>query len=328
MTKLDEKDAKILRGISFGAAIFTLIVALTMLLGIIQLKAMDPLDNPAIVSVKEEFDRDHENAVKAEQVRALDLMARKAYFSSRRQVETGSWLLLAGALVFVVCQRLIAGAARDLPSPPGEKQDQSTVNIKYARYLAGTVAVLTLAAIVSSFVLRSNLPDLSGKALARSEKKEKAKDKKEEAAIASAESFNPDPVNFPFFRGQDGRGIAGGSDYPVEWNAEEGRNIKWKTAVPMNGKSSPVIWGDKLIITGAEGNQCEVYCIDKNTGAILWTAPASGLLVSRIFHLILTTTQVLQLRRPLPTVNLSVQSLRTVTLYALIWTANSNGERI
>ncbi|MDX9726031.1 MAG: PQQ-binding-like beta-propeller repeat protein [Bacteroidales bacterium] len=277
MTKLDEKDLKILRGISFGAAIFTLIVALTMLLGIIQLKAMDPLDNPAIVSVKEEFDRDHENAVKAEQVRALDLMARKAYFSSRRQVETGSWLLLAGALVFVVCQRLIAGAARDLPSPPGEKQDQSTVNIKYARYLAGTVAVLTLAAIVSSFVLRSNLPDLSGKALARSEKKEKAKDKKEEAAIASAESFNPDPVNFPFFRGQDGRGIAGGSDYPVEWNAEEGRNIKWKTAVPMNGKSSPVIWGDKLIITGAEGNQCEVYCIDKNTGAILWTAPASGL---------------------------------------------------
>ena len=93
MKRLDEKDLKVLRGISTGAGIFTLIVALTMLLSIIQLKTMDPLDNTAIVSIKEEFDKDPENTVKAEQVRALDLMARKAYFSSRRQVETGSYLL-------------------------------------------------------------------------------------------------------------------------------------------------------------------------------------------------------------------------------------------
>jgi len=84
MKKLDEKDLKVLRGISTGAGIFTLIVALTMLLSIIQLKTMDPLDNTAIVSIKEEFDKDPDNTVKAEQVRALDLMARKAYFSSRR----------------------------------------------------------------------------------------------------------------------------------------------------------------------------------------------------------------------------------------------------
>ncbi len=92
------------------AGIFSLIVALTMLLSIIQLKSFDPLDNPAISSIKEEFDKDPENPVKAEQVRALDLMSRKAYFSSRRQVETGSYLLLAGAAIFILCQRLIAGS--------------------------------------------------------------------------------------------------------------------------------------------------------------------------------------------------------------------------
>ena len=157
MIKLDEKDLKILRGISTGAGIFTLIVALTMLLSIVQMKALDPLDNPAIVSVKEEFDKDHENAVKAEQVRALDLMARKAYFSSRRQVETGSWLLIAGAVIFVLCQRLIAGSEKNLPSLPGEKSDQVTDKARYAKYLAGTVAVLTVAAIISSFILRKDL---------------------------------------------------------------------------------------------------------------------------------------------------------------------------
>jgi len=277
MIKLEEKDLKILRGISTGAGIFTLIVAITMLLSIVQLKALDPLDNPAIVSVKEEFDKDHENAVKAEQVRALDLMSRKAYFSSRRQVETGSYLLLAGAVIFIICQRLIADSEKNLPSVPGEKTDQSTENIRYAKYLAGTVAVVTVAAIVSSFILRNELPDLSGKSIARAEKKKDKKEKTKGLESVDIDNFSPDPTNFPFFRGQDGRGIAGGTGYPVEWNAENGTNIKWKTTVPKNGKSSPVIWGDKLIVTGAEGNDCEVYCLDKNTGEILWAAPASGL---------------------------------------------------
>ncbi len=80
-----------------------------MIFSLIQLKTINPLDNPALLSVKEQFDRDPDNRDKAEQVRAMDLMARKAYFSSRWQVETGSYLLLAGAIVFVLFQRLIAG---------------------------------------------------------------------------------------------------------------------------------------------------------------------------------------------------------------------------
>ena len=183
MKRLDEKDLKVLRGISTGAGIFALIVALTMVLSIIQLKTMDPLDNSAIVSIKEEFDKDPENTVKAEQVRALDLMARKAYFSSRRQVETGSYLLLAGALIFVLCQRLIAGSEKSLPSIPGERQDQVSGKVRYTKYLAATVALLTVAAIISSFMLRSNLPDLSGKSTARAEKaSERKKEKKKERA--------------------------------------------------------------------------------------------------------------------------------------------------
>lgn len=277
MIKFDEKDLKILKGIGTGAGIFTLIVALTMLLSIIQLKTIDPLENQAIVSIKEEFDRDHENAIKAEQVRALDLMARKAYFTSRRQVETGSYLLLAGAAIFLICQRLIAGSEKDMPSIPGERQNQVTTNIRYAKYLAGSVGVLAVAAIISSFILRSNLPDLSGKSMAKAEKGEKKKKRAEEERMAVAEIFNPDATNYPFFRGHDGRGIAGGTGYPVEWNGENGTNIKWKVQIPKNGKSSPVIWGDRLFVTGAEGNACEVYCLDKNTGEIMWTAPASDL---------------------------------------------------
>lgn len=275
MKKFEDKDIKILRGISNGAGIFSAIVALTMLLSIIQLKTIDPLDNPAIVTIKEEFDKDPENVLKAEQVRALDLVARKAYFSSRRQVETGSYLLLAGAVIFVLCQRLIAGSEKSIPAIPGERQDQVSGNIRYSKYLAGSVAVLIVVAIISSFMLRSNLPDLSGKRTAKAGEKVNKKEKNEGKSVA--DSFKPDATNYPFFRGQDGRGIAGGEGYPVEWNGENGTNIKWKIKVPKSGKSSPVIWNNKIFITGSDGAVSEVYCINKKTGEIEWTATASGI---------------------------------------------------
>ncbi|HOP00040.1 MAG TPA: hypothetical protein PK766_10800, partial [Bacteroidales bacterium] len=97
MIKLTNKDTDILKGVSHVAGIFTLIVALTMLFSLIQLKTIDPLDNPAFASLKEEYDKDPDNANRIEQVRAMDLMARKAYYSTRRQIETGSYLLIAGA---------------------------------------------------------------------------------------------------------------------------------------------------------------------------------------------------------------------------------------
>jgi outer membrane protein assembly factor BamB len=90
-------------------------------------------------------------------------------------------------------------------------------------------------------------------------------------------TFKPDKTDYPFFRGQDSRGIAGGSGFPTDWNAESGKNIKWKTAIPETGKSAPVIWDNKIFITGAEGKECKVICIDKKNGERLWSANASGI---------------------------------------------------
>ena len=38
-----------------------------------------------------------------------------------------------------------------------------------------------------------------------------------------------------------------------------------------------MIWDEKIFITGAEGNQCDVYCIDKNSGSVLWTGSAANI---------------------------------------------------
>lgn len=264
------KNTDLLKKISLIAGVFTFIVALTMIFSIIQLKTIDPLDNPVLTEIKEQYDSDPDNAVKAEQVRAMDLMARKAYFASRRQAETGSYLLLAGAAVFFFCQYLLYGNKKTIPGIPGQLPDETDIRTKRMKHILVSVSAIVAMAIISSFLLRDNLPDLARK---------RASKKTEKAArhVAVRDSYEPDPINFPFFRGQDSRGIAGGSDYPMNWDGESGSNIKWKLQIPKDGKSSPIIWGDKLFVTGAENMQCEVYCIDKVSGEILWSASASGI---------------------------------------------------
>ena len=281
MIKLTDKETDILKVISQIAGIFTVIVALTMIFSLVQLKTINPLDNPVLVSVKDQYDKDPENANKAEQVRAMDLMARKAYFASRRQVETGSYLLLTGAIIFLLCQRLIAGNSRVIPAIPGDKPDQVATKSGHRKYLLISASLITAGAIVTSFILRSNLPDLRQQRIKNNDSSLQASADEEKETMSEGntamEEFQPDGTNYPFFRGQDGRGIAGGSGYPEEWNGETGKNIKWKIQIPKYGKSSPVIWGDKLFVTGGEDAQGEVYCYDKNTGNILWTASASGI---------------------------------------------------
>ncbi|MBK7132579.1 MAG: hypothetical protein IPH69_07070 [Bacteroidales bacterium] len=233
---LTDKDISVLKVVSQIAGAFTVIVALTMLFSLIQLKTINPLDSPALLSVKEQFDKDPANAAKAEQVRAMDLMARKAYFSSRWQVETGSYLLLAGALIFILCQRLIADNQKISPVFPGAKQDLLTKQEKNRKYLIAAASIIAVTAIASSFLLRGDLPDPSGQTVAGSSGEAKS----------NAKVPEPDKTNYPAFRGQDGRGIAGGSGYSTEWNGEEGKNIEWKTEIPKEGQSSPAIWEDKV----------------------------------------------------------------------------------
>jgi len=265
--KLAEKDTRLLKIVSQIAGGFSLIVAVTMIFSLVQLKIIDPLDSPVLLSVKEQYDKDPANAVKAEQVRAMDLMARKAYFSSRWQVEAGSYLLLGGAIIFIFCQWLISENVKLLPVIPGSKPDASISQEKNRRYLITAAVSIVVLAVAASFILRGDLPNPTGQSSKTAE----------ENKGGNESATKPDKTNYPFFRGQDSRGIAGGSGFPSEWNGAEGKNIDWKIELPKPGKSSPVIWEDKLFLTGAQEKECEVYCLDKKTGKILWTGSASNI---------------------------------------------------
>jgi outer membrane protein assembly factor BamB len=114
----------------------------------------------------------------------------------------------------------------------------------------------------------------------------------------------PDPLgrvdhtaNWPQFRGVNAGGVADGQLPPTGWDAEEGVNLRWKTAIPGLGHACPVVWGDRLFVaTAVSGDPkatlrpgsygdvdsvndrtehtWDVLCLDKWTGKILWQRTA------------------------------------------------------
>ena len=48
------------------------------------------------------------------------------------------------------------------------------------------------------------------------------------------------------------QGVIYHKNIPTEWDGTAGTNIRWKSPIPKNGFNSPIIWGDKIFIAGAD----------------------------------------------------------------------------
>jgi len=89
--------------------------------------------------------------------------------------------------------------------------------------------------------------------------------------------YKPTPqdwaANWPVFRGPSGTGYIESGDYPVKWNGQTGEGIIWKTEIPLPGWNSPVVWGDRVFVSGADKDKRVIYCLDAATGKVLWSKP-------------------------------------------------------
>lgn len=76
--------------------------------------------------------------------------------------------------------------------------------------------------------------------------------------------------NWPRFRGPTGQGISAETGVPVTWNSTQ--NIRWKVPVPVEGWSSPIVWEDRIYLTGTTDNgaRCHVLALEAESGKIVW----------------------------------------------------------
>lgn len=110
--------------------------------------------------------------------------------------------------------------------------------------------------------------------------------------------------NWANWRGPLQSGTAPDATPPIEWNEDSGekKNIRWKTALPGQGHSTPIIWGDKIFVTAAEKfgdrfvakpdsdpgahdnspvtqkHRFLVICLNRTSGKIVWRKKVNELI--------------------------------------------------
>src|SRR5262245_54309975 len=82
------------------------------------------------------------------------------------------------------------------------------------------------------------------------------------------------------FRGPNGSAIAENQNPPTEIGPEE--NVKWKVPVP-SGISSPIVVGDKLMLTAFEDGKLYTIAFRRTDGKELWRADAKAQQIEK-FH--------------------------------------------
>lgn len=328
---------KVLRSIAMIALAFAFIMCMMVIINYYQLSRMDPVNSELIDQLVQRLNENPEDQALRTQIRELDLLARKAYFTNTWQVRTGGYLILiALAIFFIIYQLLEINIRRQVDADPDVPKDVLGIQKNAQRGIAGLGIVLVLVAMFLSFIKphplteklkisgkQSNVPsaiapnesnrelDSSPSAddlettdsqnvlvlldstrleadvelLTEEEKnntvastkpdvpnvdndREKPAEKKPARPYPSAEEIMQ---NASSFRGFNGNGIVYQSNIPVEWDGPGGKNILWKAAIPIKAYNSPIIWKDKIFLTGANEQKREVYCFDKTTGKILWT---------------------------------------------------------
>jgi outer membrane protein assembly factor BamB len=94
------------------------------------------------------------------------------------------------------------------------------------------------------------------------------------AAIALSISAPAWAGNWPQWRGPDRNGVSREVNLPEKW--DQNTNVAWKLALPSWSGSTPIIWGDRIFLNVAEGDNLALWCVDRNKAEALWKRPLGG----------------------------------------------------
>ena len=312
-----KEKIKLARIVAWITAVFSLLISMMLVVNYLQLKLVDPLESPALQSLVERLHQNPNDEVLKNDIRALDLMIRKAYFTSQWQIRTGAYLLIFGVLVFVLAirwQKSLRPGLEELESIEKDAFLDKQLARKWLVYSGISLFALgLLSGFFSQNILNQYEPaaqaelssstvevvevqpiDHNQASFSSTEENQTQADTANPATAniqeAAGAVLNTEPAsaklavsvpskeqlhkNYPFFRGPDGTGIAYKTNVPQKFDVASGQNVLWKVKVPKHGFNSPIVWDDKLFVSGADADARVVYCYNKNTGVLLWEAKA------------------------------------------------------
>ena len=334
--KLRKTNLSLWRNIAIVAGTFSFIICMLVLVNYIQINRIDPVNTELINSLVQRLEENPNDNQLREQIREIDLLVRKAYFTNQWQVKAGGYLLLLGVIVTFIALQMFYAGKQKLPEVTESEEENIVLFKEKARKWIGIggfgllaltllIAFLTHKELGSQFTQaalvakvtpeeksdvevvepikeeevkeepvvkeepkkKQDIEEVKKEAVKPAAavakvNKEKVAEEKEKAPSKAAPSNTSYPTkemmaNFPAFRGAGGQGVSYQKNIPTDWDGASGKNVLWKVQVPIHAYNSPVIWGDKLFLSGANASQREVYCYDRNSGKLLWTAKVEGI---------------------------------------------------
>ena len=252
------------------AGVFSLVICVLLLVNFIQDRVADPLDSTKLVELKSQLFRDPGSDILKSRIRTLDLQLRREHFRRNEFARFGSYMLIFGFAVFLIGIKSALTYREKPPMPSKESPDQEeeTHDAMLARrsvVIFGSVAVVAALALMI-FTSRIQYPE-SGKPEPISQKP---------APTAGYPTTEQIKQNWPRFRGPGGLGISAYTNIPASWDGATGDGVLWKIPIPLPGKNSPIIWGERVFLAGATEEKREIYCLDANSGEILWQKPVEN----------------------------------------------------
>jgi outer membrane protein assembly factor BamB len=326
MTQETENKAlmiKVLNRIALVSGIFSAILCILIIATFIQVSVTDPINTPAKEVLLQQIHENPQDAGLKEAFRELDLVARKAYFTSQWQLRTGGYLLLVlvgFVLISLKWIDLIRTRHPELPNPkPPDWWAYREVN---RRWIAITGSILIAGSLGMAFLTYRNLGNQFGEAGEKIQQKldslavednnllnepqvaivsvtdnttvktdsiqgEQDSPEAKREMVDSTQSKPVEPSrpaylsnreimrNSVTFRGPYGNGVVMQRGFPIHWDGTTGKNIRWKTAIPLPGKNSTIVYDGMVFLSGASESKRAVYALDAQTGKIVWQTDVS-----------------------------------------------------
>ena len=242
------------------AGAFCLLVCAVMVYEHFAAATNDPWKSPQLLALKEKLAAEPKNEPLQKEIRQLDLKFRQKFRHRLALDKTGAWLLLGGALALVLAAGKAAASTRHSrcrsPKPmPANSPSRLASRARWS--LAGVGLVVAGSLLIIGLGNTSVLPanqaawqKLLGKAGAEAE------------PVEEAPALSEFQANWPRFRGWDGSGATAQTNFAT--------NLAWRSAIPAPGHSSPVVWGDRVFVSGGTAAKREVFCYSVSSGALLW----------------------------------------------------------
>lgn len=242
-------------------ALFSFVVLVLLFANFVRSSITETRQEQELVNLKAEIQKKPGDEQLLEKIRQRDLQYRQNLIRRIDFNHKGGLLLLASVIVMLAGFRIANSLHKKLPFP-GQHGDNLKEQIRDAIFSRWSLAS-ALAVLIFGLALLSARP-----AVLFNENQPGNVTYPSDEEIAS---------NWPRFRGPGGLGISAYTNIPESWNGKTGENILWKSKVSLPGRNSPVVWGDKVFLSGGDPNTFSVFCYDANSGSLLWTGDVTDI---------------------------------------------------